>query len=92
MLSFYELDFGLNNAVRRCEQSTHPKANMLLPVPGGAHPTSVDMVGPSGVLVCCEGEVVYQHVDRKPLRLSIPRSESELWLATATADRLWSGS
>jgi len=74
MLTYYELDLGLNHVVRRWSEPTDPRANLLLQVPGGqstTHPDKFD--GPSGVLVCCEDMIIYKHQNVKEHRIPIPK-------------------
>ncbi|KAG8790078.1 pre-mRNA-splicing factor rse1 [Ceratobasidium sp. 428] len=63
MLTFYELDLGLNHVVRKHSEPTDPRANLLVQVPGGQSATTNAFDGPSGVLVCCEDYVIYRPVD-----------------------------
>ncbi|KAJ7640485.1 CPSF A subunit region-domain-containing protein [Mycena polygramma] len=66
MLTFYELDLGLNHVVRKSSEPTDSRANLLVQVPGGS--------GPSGVLVCCEDAIIYQPMNAEtPHRVPIPR-------------------
>lgn len=46
MLTFYEMDLGLNHVVRKSAEEIPSDAHMLIPVPG-------DPDGPGGILVCC---------------------------------------
>jgi splicing factor 3B subunit 3 len=82
MLTFYELDLGLNHVVRKWSEPTDPRANLLVQVPGGqttsGDPPTVRIDGPSGVLVCCEDHVIYRHMDQPQLRVPIPRREHPL--------------
>ncbi|PLW12995.1 hypothetical protein PCANC_20927 [Puccinia coronata f. sp. avenae] len=74
MLTYYELDLGLNHVVRKWSEPTEPRANMLLQVPGGqstTHPDKFD--GPSGVIVCCEDMIIYKHQNVKEHRVPIPK-------------------
>ncbi len=43
MLTFYELDLGLNHVVRKWSEPTDPRANLLVQVPGGQWPTQLDL-------------------------------------------------
>ena len=52
-LTFYEMDLGLNHVVRKNTQRIDPTANYIITVPGGKD-------GPGGVLICCEGFLVYE--------------------------------
>ncbi|KAH8050148.1 hypothetical protein JL722_11525 [Aureococcus anophagefferens] len=54
MLTYYELDLGLNHVTRRWSEPVSRTANLLVAVPGGDE-------GPSGVLVCGENWVAYKH-------------------------------
>ncbi|KAF8748922.1 CPSF A subunit region [Rhizoctonia solani] len=63
MLTFYELDLGLNHVVRKSSEPTDRRANLLVQVPGGQSATTNAFDGPSGVLVCCEDHIIYRPVD-----------------------------
>lgn len=79
MLTFYELDLGLNHVVRKWSEPTDPRANFLVQVPGGASASSPDKFdGPSGVLVCCENHILYRHMDHPQHRVPIPRRRAPL--------------
>lgn len=82
MLTFYELDLGLNHVVRKWSEPTDRRANLLVQVPGGqtttGDPPITRIDGPSGVLVCCEDHVIYRHMDQPQLRVPIPRREHPL--------------
>lgn len=72
MLTFYELDLGLNHVVRKYSEPLEDTANMLVSVPGGSD-------GPSGVLVCCENYLIYKNFGDQPdLRCPIPRRQHDL--------------
>ncbi|ORZ13418.1 CPSF A subunit region-domain-containing protein [Lobosporangium transversale] len=71
MLTYYELDLGLNHVVRKWSEAVDRKANMLVAVPGGTD-------GPSGVLVCSENYITYKHIASATLSVPIPRRESPL--------------
>ncbi|CAE6440620.1 unnamed protein product, partial [Rhizoctonia solani] len=64
MLTFYELDLGLNHVVRKSSEPTDRRANLLVQVPGGQSATTNAFDGPSGVLVCCEDHIIYRPVDQ----------------------------
>ncbi|KAJ3195275.1 Splicing factor 3B subunit 3 [Irineochytrium annulatum] len=66
VLTYYELDLGLNHVVRKWSEPVDSKANMLIHVPGGTE-------GPSGVLVCSENYITWMHQDCTPCRVPIPR-------------------
>ncbi|RUS26747.1 CPSF A subunit region-domain-containing protein [Jimgerdemannia flammicorona] len=71
MLTYYELDLGLNHVVRKWSDPVDPRANLLIPVPGGTD-------GPSGVLVCTENFISYRHQDAPEYRVPIPRRAQPL--------------
>ena len=72
LLTFYELDLGLNHVVRKYSEPLEDTANMLVSVPGGSD-------GPSGVLVCCENYLIYKNFGDQPdLRCPIPRRQHDL--------------
>ena len=72
LLTFYELDLGLNHVVRKYSEPLEDTANMLVTVPGGSD-------GPSGVLVCCENYLVYKNFgEQQDLRCPIPRRQHDL--------------
>ena len=71
LLTFYELDLGLNHVVRKWSQPIDPTANHLIPVPGGQS-------GPSGVLVCSERFITWIHPDFKSVRVPIPQRPDPL--------------
>lgn len=78
MLTYYELDLGLNHVVRKWSEPTDPRANLLVQVPGGQLATSDRYDGPSGVLVCCEDHIIYRHMDSPQHRIPIPRRKHPL--------------
>ena len=78
MLTYYELDLGLNHVVRKWSEPTDPRANLLVQVPGGQLASSDRFDGPSGVLVCCEDHIVYRHMDAPQHRVPIPRRKHPL--------------
>jgi splicing factor 3B subunit 3 len=83
MLTFYELDLGLNHVVRKRSEPTDPRANLLVQVPGG--------IGPSGVLICCEDTIIYQPINGAPHRVPIPRcvrSDRGLLIVAATMHKM----
>lgn len=65
-LVYYELDLGLNHVVRKWSDPVDRTATLLFQVPGGAD-------GPSGVLVCAEGNITYRHLNQDAFRVPIPR-------------------
>ena len=71
-LTYYELDLGLNHVVRKFSDPLDHRANMLIPVPGGAD-------GPSGLLVCVENYLIYKNLGDQPdLQVPIPRRRNDL--------------
>ncbi|KIY53064.1 hypothetical protein FISHEDRAFT_63486 [Fistulina hepatica ATCC 64428] len=78
MLTYYELDLGLNHVVRKWSEPTDPRANLLVQVPGGQLASSDRFDGPSGVLVCCEDHIIYRHMDTIQHRVPIPRRKHPL--------------
>ncbi|KAL9708619.1 pre-mRNA-splicing factor rse1 [Leucoagaricus gongylophorus] len=78
MLTYYELDLGLNHVVRKWSEPTDPRANLLVQVPGGQLASSDRYDGPSGVLVCCEDYIIYRHIDVPQHRVPIPRRRHPL--------------
>ncbi|KAF9073666.1 CPSF A subunit region-domain-containing protein [Rhodocollybia butyracea] len=78
MLTYYELDLGLNHVVRKWSEPTDRRANLLLQVPGGQLASSDRFDGPSGVLVCCEDHIIYRHMDAPQHRIPIPRRKHPL--------------
>ena len=78
MLTFYELDLGLNHVVRKWSEPTDPRANLLVQVPGGQSSATNKFDGPSGVLICCEDHIIYRHMDHEQHRVPIPRREHPL--------------
>ena len=78
LLTYYELDLGLNHVVRKWSEPTDRRANLLLQVPGGQLASSDKYDGPSGVLVCCEDHIIYRHMDNPQHRVPIPRRQHPL--------------
>lgn len=78
MLTYYELDLGLNHVVRKWSEPTDPRANLLVQVPGGQVASTDRFDGPSGVLVCCEDHIIYRHMDKSQHRVPIPRRRHPL--------------
>jgi splicing factor 3B subunit 3 len=73
MLTYYELDLGLNHVVRKWSEPSDPRSNLLVQVPGGQSASSNSLDGPSGVLICCEDHIIYRHMDVPQHRVPIPR-------------------
>ncbi|KAF8907837.1 CPSF A subunit region-domain-containing protein [Gymnopilus junonius] len=78
LLTYYELDLGLNHVVRKWSEPTDSRANLLVQVPGGQLASSDRFDGPSGVLVCCEDHIIYRHMDAPQHRVPIPRRKGPL--------------
>lgn len=66
MLTFYELDLGLNHVVRKWSDAVDMSSNLLISVPGGSE-------GPGGVLVCSEGWLTWKNQNYTDISLKIPR-------------------
>jgi splicing factor 3B subunit 3 len=66
MLTFYELDLGLNHITRKFAEPVDMSAHLLIAVPGGQD-------GPSGVLVCCENCILYRRPGHPEIVCAIPR-------------------
>eukprot|EP00300_Choanocystis_sp_HF-7_P011202 c17356_g1_i1.p1 GENE.c17356_g1_i1~~c17356_g1_i1.p1 ORF type:complete len:1268 (-),score=345.39 c17356_g1_i1:55-3513(-) len=66
LLTFYELDLGLNHVVRKWSDPIGFNANMLITVPGGND-------GPGGVLVCAENLILYKNQKCKDRLALLPR-------------------
>jgi len=66
MLTYYELDLGLNHVTRKWADTAEDGASLLLTVPGGTD-------GPGGVLVCCENCIVYRDPESKIVKTPLPR-------------------
>ena len=67
LLTFYQLDLGLNHVIRRWSEATERSANMLARVPG--------VEGPGGVLVMAENWVLYRNEGHPEVRAPLPRRE-----------------
>jgi splicing factor 3B subunit 3 len=66
MLTYYELDLGLNHVTRKWTTQVPRTACKLAQIPGGAN-------GPSGVLVLSEDDVSYYHDTATPVSCPLPR-------------------
>ncbi|PIK57420.1 putative splicing factor 3B subunit 3 [Apostichopus japonicus] len=72
LLTYYELDLGLNHVVRKYSEPLEEHGNFLIAVPGGSD-------GPSGVLVCSENYITYKNLGDQPdIRMPIPRRRNDL--------------
>merc|ERR1719265_2623345 len=66
LLTFYELDLGINSVIRKQAEEVESGANILISVPGGIN-------GPGGVIVCAENWIIWQNIDQDEVRAPIPR-------------------
>lgn len=73
LLTYYELDLGLNHVVRRWASPVLARSNHLVQVPGGYNQNTERWEGPSGVLVCSEDYITYKHNVGEEHRVPIPR-------------------
>ncbi|KAE8233729.1 hypothetical protein CF326_g1227 [Tilletia indica] len=73
MLTYYELDLGLNHVVRKWSTPVDQRANLIIQVPGGFNQNTDRWEGPSGVLVCSEDYITYVHQGAQSHRVPIPR-------------------
>ncbi|KAK4058796.1 pre-mRNA-splicing factor rse1 [Microbotryomycetes sp. JL221] len=71
MVTFYELDLGLNHVVRKWSEATDP-------LPGGQSATTDKFEGPSGVLVCAEDWIIYKNQGQQEHRVPIPKRDHPL--------------
>ncbi|XP_071488898.1 splicing factor 3B subunit 3-like [Diadema antillarum] len=72
LLTYYELDLGLNHVVRKYSEPLEEHGNLLIAVPGGSD-------GPSGVLICSENYITYKNLGDQPdIRMPIPRRRNDL--------------
>ncbi|WFD27989.1 pre-mRNA-splicing factor rse1 [Malassezia nana] len=72
MLTYYELDLGLNHVVRRWSEPVDRSAHHLVSIPGGYNQSTQRWDGPSGVLVCMEDFIVYKHQGQPEHCVPIP--------------------
>ncbi|KAF8564203.1 hypothetical protein P879_08613 [Paragonimus westermani] len=72
LLTYYELDLGLNHVVRKYSEPLEEHANFLVAVPGGNE-------GPSGILICSENYITYKNFGDQPdIRCPIPQRRNDL--------------
>lgn len=72
VVTYYELDLGLNHVIRKSSEPIDHPSNLLLPVPSGSD-------CPGGVLVCCENFIIYKNsAIQKDLKCAIPRRKNYL--------------
>lgn len=70
VLTYYELDLGLNHVSRRWNEPVDNSANALVPCPGWKD-------GPGGVLVCSAGWVSWHSEGKTPVGVPLPRRAGE---------------
>lgn len=58
ILTFYEMDLGLNHVIRKSILPVELSAHALISVPDA----------PGGVIVVCEGLLIYRKIDHEELR------------------------
>lgn len=71
MLTYYELDLGLNHVVRKWSGDISATSHHLIPIPGGRD-------GPSGVIVCSENFLTWMHPDFESVSIPIPTRPQQL--------------
>ncbi|EEB07104.1 U2 snRNP-associated protein Sap130 [Schizosaccharomyces japonicus yFS275] len=76
VLTYYELDLGLNHVVKRWSKVVDRSAYKLIRVPGGND-------GPSGVIVISTGWISYRHLQRQSHFVPIPTRETKATTNTA---------
>lgn len=78
LITFYELDLGLNHVVKKWSEPTDPKANMLIQVPGGQSASTDTFDGPSGVLICTVDYLIWYRPEAESHRVPIPKRSHPL--------------
>ena len=81
LLTYYEMDLGLNHVVRKNFETINNSAHMLIPVPGS-------MDGPGGVIICSENFVTYKNSNQDvsspiPRRNELPSDKGIMIVAFA---------
>ncbi|VDK31675.1 unnamed protein product [Taenia asiatica] len=72
LLTYYELDLGLNHVVRKYSEPLEEHANFLITVPGGNEVHS-------GILICSENYITYKNFGDEPdIRCPIPQRRNDL--------------
>ncbi|VUZ43380.1 unnamed protein product [Hymenolepis diminuta] len=72
LLTYYELDLGLNHVVRKYSEALEEHANFLITVPGGNEVHS-------GILICSENYITYKNFGDEPdIRCPIPQRRNDL--------------
>ena len=69
MLTYYELDLGLNHIVRKWSTVIENTSNHMIPLPYTN--------GPSGVLICSQTHITYFHENRKQIKIPIPKRQND---------------
>ena len=70
MLTYYELDLGLNHVIRKWTDPVDQTAHRLIPVPGGSD-------GPGGVLICSERWISWKHQGMDEVKLMLPLCDKD---------------
>ena len=68
-LVVYEMDLGLNHAVRKSGDEVDITSNLLLSVPGAPD-------GPGGVIICAQGFITYINWAKKDSKIALPQRKS----------------
>jgi splicing factor 3B subunit 3 len=66
ILTYYEMDLGLNHVVRKNYETVDSSAHMIISVPGSPD-------GPGGILICCENFVIYKNLNHQDIKTIIPK-------------------
>ncbi len=66
VLTYYELDLGLNHVIRKWTTEVDRESNFIIAVPGGSD-------GPSGVIVGSKNFITYHHKECTPISVPIPK-------------------
>mmetsp|Transcript_5527 Transcript_5527/g.9416 ORF Transcript_5527/g.9416 Transcript_5527/m.9416 type:complete len:369 (-) Transcript_5527:2298-3404(-) len=67
-LVIYEVDLGLNHVIRKFAETVPKSSHHLIPVPVGPNDE-----GPGGLLVACEGHLIYKKQDHEERVQEIPK-------------------
>jgi splicing factor 3B subunit 3 len=70
VLTFYELDLGVNHVVRKWSDAVDFSSHALIAVPGTPD-------GPGGVLVCNQTSLVYRNQNHPTLSVLFPKRISQ---------------
>jgi splicing factor 3B subunit 3 len=85
VVSFYEVDLGLNHVVRKYTETVSRDSHMLVALPGGHD-------GPSGVLVCAGDVIIWRNPGHASITLQLPRrddcSGKSLFFVSSTVHRM----